>query len=286
MFSTIYKTTVKNLFRSPIFWMMFAIFGFIAFTTVTQPSFGYYSREFNETIMDTDSRFVLEYITYVQRISNVVGGELMKYAMPLLIVVSVVLILNSDYGDNFYEIEKAAGMKPVQYFFGRFAALVTVNFAVWSVMAFFFLHLYVITRGGVNDLEVRTYLADSAVRLMRHLVFRAMPVILFYIGLTYCLGSLFKNGIAAAVFSVGYAVFYAVSPRISHRIDSLYFDYLSPDPNKLWSYWHFYDSERFENTLVTMNTNLGKSVLCVCILVGLGVLYSTIAYLRTRKRER
>ncbi len=287
MFFTIYKATVRNLFRSPLFWMMFALFGFVAFNIVTSPTYGYYVPELNETIMDTDPRFVLKYNTYVQHIANTVGQNLLLYALPLFTVVSVVLILNRDYGDNFFEIEKAAGMKPTQYLFGRLAALVTVNFIVAVVMGFLFLHLYVGTRGGVAELELWNYIADSTVRMMRHLIFRALPAVLFYIGFTYLMGSLFRSGVAAALCSIGYAVFYVVMvSRLRFRLDPFYFNYLSPNPSKLSQYLHYYDSEWFENIIASKNTSLGKAALCVCILVGLAVVYSAIAYLRTRTRDR
>ncbi len=287
MFFTIYKTTFKNLFRSPLFWMMFALFGFIAFDIATNARYGYYVPELNELIMDTDPRFVLKFNPYVQLTSNTVSNVLLSYAMPLFTVVSVVLILNRDYGDSFYEIEKSAGMKPTQYLFGRFAALITLNFVVAVVFAFFFLHLYVGTRGGVAELDVWTYITDSTVRLMRHVIFKAMPNVLFYIGFTYCVGSLFRSGILASVCSVGYIILYYVTNyMLRNRVNPLYFDYLSPSPKKLFYYLHYYDSELFEGVLVQMDTDLGKAALCVCILVGLAVAYSAIAYLRTRKRDR
>lgn len=287
MFLTTYKTTVKNLVRSPLFWMMFVMFGFIAFELVTQGCYGYYDFELSELIMDTDPRFVLEFSAYVQFVSNVINSQLMYYSLPLFTAVSVVLILNRDYGDNFYEIEKAAGTKPTRYLIGRLAALVTVNLIVAVVMAYFFLHLYVITRGGVAGLDVWAYIADSTVRMMRHLIFRVLPCILFYIGFTYCIGSLFRSGIAAALCSIGYVVFYVVTSfMLRHRMGAFYFDYLSPTPRKLTMYLQRYDSELFESHIANTNTNLTKAAICVCILVGLGALYSTIAYLRTRKRDR
>ena len=105
MFSAIYKTTLKNLFRSVIFWMMFVVFGFVVFELLTNGSYGYFSFEYNETIRDTDPRFVIDYHQYIQRIYNIVQSTLMYYAMPLFTSVSVVIILNRDYGDNYYEIE-------------------------------------------------------------------------------------------------------------------------------------------------------------------------------------
>ena len=287
MFFSIYKTTVRNLVRAPIFWMMFVLFGFIAFEIITKPSYGYFDFELDELIMDTDPRFVLEFRSYVQHVSNIINSDLMFYALPLFSAVSVVLILGRDYGDNFYEIEKAAGTKPTQYLFGRLAALVTVNFIVAVVMAYFFLHLYVITRGGVAGLDAWTYIADSTVRMMRHLIFRIIPALLFYIGFTYCAGSLFRSGIAAALCSIGYVVFVVVmTARLRFRVDPFYFDYLSPTPNKLSKYLHWYDSELFEDQIVSLETSFCKAAICVCILVGLGVLYSAIAYLRTRNRDR
>ena len=289
MFFSIYKTTVRNLVRAPIFWMMFVVFGFVAIELVIKGSYGYYDFELNELIMDTDPRFVLSYTTYVQHASNTVGTELLLYAMPVFTIVSVVLILNRDYGDNFYEIEKAAGTKPTQYLIGRLSALVTVNYIVAIVTAFFILHPYVITRGGVEGMDVWTYIADSTVRLMRHVIFRAFPALLFYIGFTYCVGSLFRSGAAAAICSIGYMIFYVVArSRLQFRVHPFYFDYLSPNPHKLERYLHFYDSDpyQFDSTVRMANTNLTKAAICVCILVGLGALYSTIAYLRTRKRDR
>jgi len=287
MFFTIYKTTIKNLVRAPIFWMMFVLFGLVTFELITKGCSGYYDPKLNEMIMDTDPRYVLDFDAYVQRIHNTIGSNLMYYALPLFTAVSVVLILNRDYGDNFYEIEKAAGTKPTQYLFARFSALVTVNFIVAVVVAFIILHLYVITRGGVAGLDVWTYIADSTVRMMRHLIFRVMPALIFYIGFTYCVGSLFRSGIVAALCSIGYVVCVAVTNlMLRFRIDPFYFDYLSPNPNKLGHYLFRYDSELFESHIAHMNTNLTKAAVCVCILVGLGMAYTAIAYLRTRKRDR
>ena len=132
-----------------------------------------------------------------------------------------------------------------------------------------------------------TYLGDSTVRLTRHLIVRVIPALIFYIGFTYCVGSLFRSGIVAALCSIGYVVCVTVTNlMLRFRIDPFYFDYLSPNPNKLGHYLHRYDSELFESHIANTNTNLGKAAVCVCILVGLGVIYSTIAYLRTRVRDK
>ncbi len=266
---------------------MFAIFGLIAWEILTQPSNGFYSIELNEMIVDTDPRYILGYGSYVQRVSNTMSGELLYYAMPLFTAITTVLVLNRDHGDNFFEIEKAAGINPAKYVFARLLALFTLNLIVVTIMAYFYLHLYVFTRGGVNNLGLWAYIADSTVRMMRMIVFRAVPTIVFYIGFTYCIGSLFKSGIIAALSSIGYVIFYTVGNlMLRNRVAPIYWNYLSPDPKKLQSYFHYYDHEEFEFMLQSSNTSLGKAVLCIGILVGLGALYTAIAYLRTRKRDR
>jgi len=289
MFFITYKTTVRNLVRSPLFWMMFILFGLHVFDRVPDTlSTGYYDPEINEMITPADPTYIYEFIDYVQGVANTIN-RLMYYIVPLFTVVSVVLILNRDYGDNFYEIEKAAGLKPTQYLFGRLFALFTVNIIVTAVISVIVLHLEVFIIGGVAGFDMWTYITDSTVRMLRHLIFRVIPALIFYIGFTYCVGSLLRSGIAAAVCSIGYVVFYAVTYlMLRHRVPPVYFDYLAPNPRKLSMYLHFYDSDpfQFNSTVKYADTNLTKAAICVCILVGLGVLYSAIAYLRTRKRDR
>jgi len=123
--------------------------------------------------------------------------------------------------------------------------------------------------------------------MMRMIVFRAVPTIVFYIGFTYCIGSMFKSGFIAAISSIGYIIFYAAGyGKIGNRFSSTYWEYLSHDPGKLKHYFHYYDHEEFAFALQSYDTSLGKAVLCIGILVGLGVVYTAIAYLRTRKRDR
>ena len=287
MFSAIYKTTFKNLFRSVIFWMMFVVFGFVVFELLTKGSHGYFSFEYNEMIRDTDPRYVIDYHQYIQRIYNIVQSTLMYYAMPLFTSVSVVIILNRDYGDNYYEIEKAAGVKPAKYIFGRLAALVTINYIVVVLLALAILHIWIYTRGGVPALDLQTYIIDSTVRMIRLVSFYAMPALLFYIGFTYFIGSLFRSGFMASVCSIGYVIFYAVvNLMFRSRIAPWYFEYLSTSPKKLGHYLMFYDTDLFETFIMERDTDLGKAAICFGALVGLALLYSSIAYLRTRKRDR
>lgn len=289
MFFAIYKSTFKNILRNVTAWLVLALFVILALRILLTPMNGRYSFELNDMVWDTDDPgFVMDYSIYVQSIKGFVTGQLMTYAMPLFAIVTTVLMLNRDYGDNFYEIEKAGGIKPSQYFLGRLAALVTLNFIVATMVGFLFVHIYFLSRGALPYLGFTwwTYLADSTVRLMRHIIFLAMPAILFYIGFTYCLGTLFKSGFAAGVLPIAYVIYTYIDVMIYGWVRNIYTDYLQPIPNKSSHYFHYYDSEWFESMLVLEDTNLTKAAICIAILVGVFVLYSTIAYLRTQKRDR
>lgn len=276
MFLTTYKTTIKNLVRSITFWLSVAV---VLIVVIQCALDGFY-------LDDSDSAFVLEYKEYVQCIINSCASKMLMYAMPIFTIVSVVLVLNRDYGDKFFEIEKSAGIKSSSYLLGRLAALITVNLIVLLIMNALCLHLYVFTRGGVEGITVGQYLADSSVRLLRIDLFVGMPSLIFYIGLTYCIGSIFKNGVPAAVAAIGYVIaFYACNLMFRHRVAEEYFDYYSPIPRMLRQYFHYYDTEWFEEMLEMVNTSLSKAAFCIMFLVGVAVLCSVVSYLRIRKRS-
>ena len=134
MFLKIYKTTFKNIFRSPTFWMMFGLFAFIAWDIV------------NRLELYGESSF--DYTDYVQLVSNTMSSRVLYYAMPLFTVITTVIVLNRDHGDNFFEIEKAAGVSPAKYVVARLLALVTINFIVATIVSYFYLHLHVFKAGG------------------------------------------------------------------------------------------------------------------------------------------
>ena len=133
MFSSVYKTTLKNLFRSLIFWLAAAFVIGVTVYEFSKGHYGEYDHTLNEMIYDTDPRFVLSYIHYKSLMQNVCISDVMYYAMPIFTVISTVLVLNRDYGDQFFEIEKASGVKAITYTGGRLAALVTVNFALAAI---------------------------------------------------------------------------------------------------------------------------------------------------------
>ena len=141
-------------------------------------------------------------------------------------------------------------------------------------------------------MDLATYFTDSAFRVLRTYLFVSVPAILFYIGFTYFLGTMFRNGIAAAVVSIGYVLLNTVISRtFQYQIPVIYRDYLSPTPYKVSQYFDAINRKlisisEMDGLLQQYGTDLGKAALCVCILVGLAVLYSVVAYIRTCKRDR
>lgn len=286
MFLITYKATVKNLFRSVTFWLALSVMVLVALEKVLSYSYGYYSMELNETIYDNDPRFVLHYSTYIKHCFNSLG-TLLSYATPLFAAISTVLILNRDYGDNFYEIEKASGGRPSTYLRGRIGALATVNFAITLLINFVFFHIFVFTRGGVSQMGLGEYFIDSTWRILFMNVTRALPCILFFIGLTYMLGALFKSGIPAAIGGMGYAIFAFVAYMVLRlQMEGLrfYFDYLSPIPNKLNMYVYMFGTEGFESFVQNQETSLLKALFCIGFMAGCGLLFSLISNFCVRKR--
>ena len=122
-----YKTALRNLFRSPLFWLTVLLVTGVSIYMASTRSYTYYDEALNDVILDTDPRFILDFKTYVQHVSNTCGAKSMVYALPLFAVITSSLILMRDYGDKFFEIERAAGIKPSHYVWGRVAALITVT---------------------------------------------------------------------------------------------------------------------------------------------------------------
>jgi len=291
MFWQTYKTTIKNLFRSVTFWLLLMVFSGIVISESLGVSHGISlfdeNGKFVEFVYDNDPKFILSYGIYIKRIINTVKATIMLYAMPMFTVISVVLILNRDYGDSFYEIEKSTGHKPSTYLFGRLSALVTVNFILAMLASFVALHLYVFTRGGVAHMEFLKYMIDSTARMMRVIACVAWPTILFYIGITYFFGSLFKSGKVSAVVSLTHVMASYFINAFAGRIfvPKVYTDYFSTQPQKLFWYLYHYDTSSFEETIMAQNTNFEKAAFCVVFLIAVGGLFSVFSCFLVRKRE-
>ena len=132
MLLTTYKNTFKNLIRSTTFWLLVSLLVIVAAQGARESFY----------LGDDDPNFVLNYKDYVQCIINSVAAKLLMYALPIFAVITVVLVLNRDYGDKFFEIEKAANIKPFAYLSGRLSALISINFVVLLLSNLLCFHYY------------------------------------------------------------------------------------------------------------------------------------------------
>ena len=203
-----------------------------------------------------------------------------------LVAFITVLILQRDYGDAFFEIEKASGIQAVKYVLGRLTALLTVSFVLMFAMNLLLIHWYVFSRGGVADMSLADYMFDSFWRVLMLDFLIALPGILFYIAFTYLVGSLFQNGIAAAIASVGYALCHYVSFLILWSdLPAVLFDYLSPTPLKLRRYFRLFGTEWFEASVKNNGTTLGDALFCIIFLVSVTILFSAVSCMKVQKRS-
>jgi len=277
MFFASVKITFKNLIRSKIFWFSLAI---LALTVFRNELSGHY-------IGDTEADYILSYRNYLQSFTNVFCSSLLMYAMPIFTVITVVLILHRNHDDHFFEIEKAANMKPLYYLWSRIAALVVTNGLVLLFVGFLAFQFYVFSRGGVAGLSLSEYFFDMFLRFLRIYLFVALPPILFYIGVTYSIGTLFKSGVVAAISGIGYTLFFYIAYLMfRNRIADVYFKYFSPIPHNLRQYFHYYDSEWFHELVVKRHgLTIVDPILCISFLVGGSILCLIIAHLSNKKRD-
>ena len=276
MFLQVYKTTLKNLIRCKTFWLILCVLLIISIYSAIS---GYYGGG------DLNNDYILIFNKYVQTVPNS-GVSLLMYPIPLFAVITVALTLSRDYGDDFFEIEKANGIKAICYLTGRIIALVTINCLVLIFVHLLMMNINVFTRGGVEDWSIGTFLADSSIRVVRFDICVALPTIIFYIGVTYALGTIFKNSIIPSVLSLGYVSFFYCSFLLfRHKFAEDYFNSFSPMPLNLRKYFNFYDTEWFDDYILRNDLSVEKVLFCIAFLVGVAVLCSVISYLRIRKRS-
>lgn len=284
MFFGIFKSTVKTLLRSVVFWILLCVVLVVMARDLSISSFGKYDLKLDEIIYDTDPRFVLDYQSAIQRVINSLSG-LLFYIIPIVVITTTVLTLNRDYGDKFFEIEKAAGIRPMVYLSARISALTALNFAVTVVGNCLAFYLYVYTRGGIEGMSVWECLADTLPRLLRNCLLMGLPCVLFYICLTYCVGALFKNGLPGAIAGLSYVIFGYVHDLYNVANAGVFMEYIRPNaPEKLFRYLYYYDTEWFEPIMQHLGTSLVKALTCVGILLGTSLLFFLISYFRIRKR--
>lgn len=276
MFLTAYKNTFKNLIRAVTFWLIVAV---LIIVMIQSASEGFY-------LGDNDPNFLLNYKDYVQCIINSLASRLLMYALPIFAVITVILILNRDYGDKFFEIEKAANVKPAFYLYGRLSALISINFLALFLSNLLCMYWYLYTRGGVEGLTTWETISETLIRVLRVDIFVGMPSLIFYIGLTYFVGALFKNGIPAAIVGMGYSLgFYAAYLMLRFRISEDYFNYFSPIPKKLRQFFHYYNTEWFEDMITRQKTSVAHVAFCISFLVGVSIICNIISHIVIRKRN-
>ena len=276
MFLTTYKNTFKNLIRAVTFWLIVAV---LIIVMIQSASEGFY-------LGDNDPNFLLNYKDYVQCIINSLASRLLMYALPIFAVITVILILNRDYGDKFFEIEKAANVKPSFYLYGRLSALISINFLALFLSNLLCMYWYLYTRGGVEGLTTWETISETLIRVLRVDIFVGMPSLIFYIGLTYFVGALFKNGIPAAIVGMGYSLgFYAAYLMLRFRISEDYFNYFSPIPKKLRQFFHYYNTEWFEDMITRQKTSVAHVAFCISFLVGVSIICNIISHIVIRKRN-
>ena len=289
MFRRTFRITLQNLFRSPLFWLTVLLVTGISIYLASGRSYTYYDEALNDVIPDTDPRFVLDFKTYVQHVTNTCAAKSMIYALPLFAVVTSSLTLMRDYGDKFFEIERAAGIKPARYVWGRVAALLIVNTVMTFVQCFLCFYWYVFTRGGVDGMDTITMLGDSVIRLSRATLLLSLPAVLFYAALTYGVGCLCKNWIPAAALTVAYSQLpllmnYTVSARML-RIYEAYENYIMPIPKHMRHFLHYYDTDWHEKMLENFGIQPWDPWIALSVILGSTLLYLLLSHICVRRRR-
>lgn len=277
MFHAVFRNTLKTLFRSTTFWLVLTVFSVIMIRWGLTPHVIY--MEGYEPPQISFSDFTSEVITAVYAGLN--------YPLSVFTVVATVLVLNRDYGDSFFEVEKAAGIKPSRYLMGRMSAVALVAFAAQWILGFIELQLAVYSRGGLEGYSFLRYLGLSVFRWTYVNLCIALPNILFYIGLVYLIGTLLRNGIAA---SIGGFVYIMLSYHLFFHLRykpkaEIYVGYINPLAEKVKNYFFFLGWEDEERWFSASDTSLGKAALCICFFVGTCACCSLISYVRLRRRE-
>lgn len=283
MFYAVFRNTVKSLLRSWIFWIAFMVFAVVALPSVWERPEVAAGHEY---LLPTSLSIRL----YYQHVGNLFQASFLSYALPVFTVISTVLVLNRDYGDQFFEIEKAADIKPMPYLMGRLSAVISLQMLVVLVLSGLLLHAYVIGWGGVEEMPLGTYLLDSTTQVVRWMIAAVLPCILFCVGLTFMIGSIFRSGFAAALGGFGNVILYLALrlyyvPLVMQKgflLAKVYFHYLSYRPNMLTDYLVTFE---FGGDGLIVRTSLGEALICIGLLGSFFAIFSVVSYWRIRKRE-
>lgn len=268
-----YKASMKSLLRSVTFWLAMGTFIFI----VIQRASGQFH------IMN-------EYYTeweYCQFMSNLLSSTILYFSLPFFTITTSTLLLTGDYGDSFFEIEKAGGIRPLHYLLGRVFAVTTLVFTVETVLSFAYLYGYTFMNGGVTDHSWGWFFADSALRMTASNMLMALPNILFYTGLTFVCGALFKSGLLGAGGGFLHMIaFYVIKSLKRFDVDWMtYFDYFTPIPQKVRYFCWYTGITDGDLWLKAYDVTAWDVMLNVGWVIGISLLFFFAAWMRLRKRE-
>lgn len=294
MFIKIYKTTIKRILRSPLFWMALVVVAVLIFMNAHGEMYGGVE---GLSYGDRDPEYVLGYHKYHEMMANLLR-HMMLYLIPCLCVVAVMTVVSGDYTDNFFEIERSGGVRSVSYFFGRILAILTVLLSITLIFSFFSVNYYFFTRGGIANFTAQPdnfveewplstlweYIVDSTKVILRLVFGGQLPVIILFTSVTYALGVLFESGIIAGICgSVGTVLAYLGALRYQWAFDSVIYKYFLPAKIGPYLYLSRYDtvfnsskynmpngmniylSDNFDAVLVWLASMLGLSIVCIVI---------------------
>lgn len=294
MFIKIYKTTIKRILRSPLFWMTLAVVAVLVFMNAYGEMYG--GAE-GISSGDKDPNFVLAYHKYHEMMANLLR-HMMMYLIPCLCVITVMTVVGGDYNDNFFEIERAGGVRTISYFFGRITAILTVLFSITLIFSFFSVHYYFFTRGGVANFTAQPdnfvaewplqtlwdYIIDSSKVVLRLVVLCQLPLIILFTSVTYLFGVLFESGIIAGIGgSIGVVLSYLAAMRYQWAFDSVIYKYFLPAKIGPYLYMSRYDTifnsvefglpngmnpylqDNYESVMTWLVSMLGLSLICIIL---------------------
>ena len=287
MYSKTYKATIKTITRSPLTWAAVALLLGVAIYSSLRGGYGIVDMSTYEMIWDTDPRFTIDYPTYIEHLQNALyAGSLMWYSAPVFCVIVPGIILARDWRDNFFEIERAGGVKPRQYFISRFVAVLSFVSVITLITGFIAFHVYCLTRGGVAWLSFWTYLCDSTIRIIRIFFLAVLPGILIFVSFTFAVGSVFKSGLIGTLSGLALVVFKYLSQGILRfRLPNFYHEYLSPTPVHLYQYWGFYDTEWFFDKAIHNPFTDQQMFLCLFCLYLISSIFILLSYFSIKKRR-